>query len=137
MIFITISSVWGQEVKTTSINPEEPGFRLRFSQVSFNGNFSVMAIGDEVNNYYMADFTQLPDKFEKVYFINLVYNSGKIVNIDADIQQDRVWFLANKKYSEKETTETFGQLRDKTLKAANTMTTREKETWMVKNNKFK
>ena len=85
----------------------------------------------------MADFTRFPEKFERVYFINLVYKSGKIVNIDNDLSQNRVWFLVNNKYSGKEAGTEFDQLRDQTLKAATTLTAEEKANWMLKNDKFK
>jgi hypothetical protein len=137
LLILGLSSAWGQESRIAKINPEDPTFRAKYSQLSFNGKFYILAVKDDVNNYYMADFTQFPEKFERVYFLNQVYKSGKIVNIDGDISQERVWFLSNKKFTEQETGETFDQLKDLTLKAASAMTTQEKESWMLKNNKFR
>jgi hypothetical protein len=136
MILVTFSVAWGQESRSSSINPEDPAFREKFSHLNFNGQFCILAVKDAVNNYYMTDFSQFPVKFEKVYFINLVYKSEIIVNIDSDLSQDRVWFLVNNKYSQKEAGAEFILLRDKTLEASATMTTEEKANWMLKNDKF-
>ena len=136
MILLTFSFVRGQEAKTSTINPEDPAFREKFSHLNFDGKFYLLAIKDAVNNYYMADFTQLPQKFERVYFILLVNKSDKIVSIDSDLSQDRVWFMVNNKYSDKEAGVRFDQLRDQTLKASATMTEEEKASWMLKNDKF-
>lgn len=136
MILFSFSIVRGQETGPVTINPEDPGFREKFSHLNFDGKFYLLAVKDAVNNYYMADFSQFPDKFERVYFINLVYKSDIIVNIDSDLSQARVWFLVNNKYSDKEAGTQFIQLREKTLNAATTLTTEEKASWMKKNNKF-
>jgi hypothetical protein len=137
MILFSFGFARGQEITTASINPEDPSFREKFSHLNFDGQFYILAVKDAVNNYYMADFTRFPEKFERVYFINLVYKSGKIVNIDNDLSQNRVWFLVNNKYSGKEAGTEFDQLRDQTLKAATTLTAEEKANWMLKNDKFK
>jgi hypothetical protein len=136
-ILFSISFVRAQDRVHASINPEDPAFREKFSTLDFDKKFYLLAVTDEVNYYYMADFTQMPDKFERVYFINLVYQSDKIVNIDHDLSQSRVWFLVNKKYSKKEVGEEFDLLKDKTITASSTMTKEEKNAWMMKNEKFK
>jgi hypothetical protein len=136
MILFSFSIVRGQETSSASINPEDPAFRQKFNHLDFEGKFYLLAVKDAVNNYYMADFSQFPDKFERVYFINLVYKSDKIVSIDSDLSQDRIWFQVNNKYSGKEAGAQFDQLREKTLNAATTLTSEEKASWMKKNNKF-
>ena len=137
LILFSFNFVRAQESVHASINPEDPAFREKFSTLDFDKRFYLLAVTDEVNYYYMADFTQFSDKFERVYFINLVYQSDKIVNIDHDLSQPRIWFLVNKKYSKKEIGEEFDLLKDKTLKASSSMTTEEKNAWMMKNEKFK
>jgi hypothetical protein len=136
MILLSVNFAWGQNNSSVSINPEDPAFREKFSHLNFDGKFYILAVKDAVNNYYMADFSQLKDKFERVYFVNLVYKSEIIVNIDSDMSQDRVWFLVNNKRSEKEAGAEFDLLRKKTMEAATTMTAEEKAKWMVKNDKF-
>jgi hypothetical protein len=127
----------GQDSRSVSIDPSDPAFREKFSHLDFDGKFYLLAAHDDVNNYYMADYTLFPDKFERVYFFNLVYTNEMIVNIDGDLSQDRVWFLVNKKYSEKEAGMQFDQLKEKTQKAATTFSAEEKASWMLTNDKFK
>jgi hypothetical protein len=136
LIIVTCYNVKAQESSTVSINPADPAFRAKFSELSFNGKFSTMAVTDPVNNYYMADFSQLPVKFEKVYFLSLIFTCGKIVNIDSDLSQNRIWFLANKKYTVKEINILFDELKEKTLKQSSVMTDEQKAVWMKKNDKY-
>jgi hypothetical protein len=136
MILFSFSFARGQENSSASIDPSDPAFREKFSHLDFDGKFYKLAVVDAVNNYYMADFTLFQDQFERVYFIDLVYKSVRIVNIDSDLSQDRVWFLVNKKYSGKEAGDEFDLLREETLKASARLTTQEKESWMLKNSKF-
>ena len=137
MILFSFRFAIGQVNAPASINPEDPAFRQKFSQLTFDGKFYIKAVVDATNDYYLVDFSQFPEKFERVYFVNLVFKSDKIVNIDHDIFQDRVWFLVNNKVSGKEAGAEFDLLRDKTLKASETMTKEEKDQWMLKNDKVK
>jgi len=136
MILFSFSFAMGQERNPVQVNPADPAFRAKFSNMDFNGKFYLLAITDAVNNYYMADFTLFQDKFERVYFINLIYQSGRIVNIDSDLSQGRVWFLANKKFSDKEVAGEFDQLRAETRKVSAGLTAEGKDSWMQKNSKF-
>jgi hypothetical protein len=136
MILFSLGSARGQENNSVSINPSDPAFRAKFSHLDFDGKFYKLAVVDAVNYYYMADFTLFQDKFERVYFINLIYKSGKIVNIDSDLSQDRVWFLVNKKFSTREAGEEFDSLKDQTLKMSDSFSAEEKNNWMQKNSKF-
>ena len=132
-----VTMLRAQEPVAASIHPDDPAFREKFSHLDFDGKFSIMAASDQVNNYYMADFTRLPLKFEKVYFLNLVFSCGKIVNIDPDLTQDRIWFLASNKYSIKEINQLFNELKEKTLKKSSGMTDEQKAGWMKDNDKYK
>jgi hypothetical protein len=137
LTLISVTFIQAQQTSTASIDPTDPAFRQKFSKVDFDGKFYFLAVKDAVNDYYMADFTRLPGKFERVYFVNLVYKSDKIVNIDADLSQDRVWFMVSNKYSKQEAGDEFVRLLDRTLKAAETMSPTEQDEWMKKNDKFK
>jgi hypothetical protein len=119
------------------INPADPAFRAKYKDVDFAGRFSVLAVSDQDNNYYMVDFTKLPTKFEKVYFINLVFKGGKAVNIDSDLSQERVWFLAVKSTKEQSVHDYFLDLKKKTEDAAAAFTAEEQAGWLKKNDKYK
>jgi hypothetical protein len=119
------------------INPDDPEFRAKYNHLIFNDKFVLLAETDQTNNYFIADFSKLTSKFEKVYFLNLVFGSDKIVNIDGDLSHDRIWFLANHKYSEMEIIANFNDLKDKTLKAKIELTENEQKSWLLKNDKVK
>src|SRR5512138_1053258 len=86
-----------QAVSPDSVNPADPAFRAKYDRISFGDQFSLMVHSDSQNNYFIVDLTRLPTKFEKVYFMNLVFKESKVVNIDSDLGKDRLWFLSNKR----------------------------------------
>jgi hypothetical protein len=136
IVLISISFLSGQDQNQVTINPANPAFREKFSHLNFDGKFYILAVKDAVNNYYMADFTDFADRFERIYFINLVYKSGKIVNIDSDLSQPRVWFLVNNKFTQKEAADEFDLLKEKTLKASASLSAEQKAKWLRENDKF-
>jgi hypothetical protein len=135
LLFFIGSQAISQEV--AHINPADPQFRAKYETLSFDNKFVLLAESDPTNNYYIADFSTFSSKFEKVYFLSLVFTSRKIVNIDGDLNQDRIWFLSNKKFSEKETIQEFETLKEQTLKAASGMTEEAKAKWLSENDKYK
>ncbi len=139
LIFLLISGsmVIAQEVSTLQIDPSNPEFRTQFSKLEFKDRFAVLATSDGANNYFMADFSQLPGKFEKIWFLNLIFQSSRIVNIDPGIDRNRVWFLASRKFSEKEVLDEFEELKVRTMKESSQMTETEKSEWMKINDKYK
>jgi hypothetical protein len=134
LLFGSLAALMAQEVY---INPQDPGFRAKYKDVDFAGRFSVVAVSDQDNNYYIVDFTKLPTRFDKIYFINLVFKGDKVVNIDPDLDQDRVWFLAVKTTKEQVVHDYLLNLKKKTEEAAAAMTTEEQSEWLKKNNKYK
>ncbi len=136
-LLLTGTVLFGQESSVEDINPADPAFIEKYEHVDFAGKFAVLVLSNETNNYYMADFTLLPTRFEKVYFLNLVFAGGKIVNIDSDISHKKVWFFSNRVNEKSEILGLFDQLRDKTLKAKATFTDQQKSDWLKKNDKYK
>jgi hypothetical protein len=127
----------GQQMDGKYINPKDPEFRKKYEQANFDGKFAILAETDETNNYFIADFSQLPSKFEKVFFLNLVFKNDKLVNIDSDVTQVKIWFLASKRYQQKEILAIFDRLKEKTTSAGKSFTEPEKEQWLLKNDKYK
>jgi hypothetical protein len=130
----------GATIQTTPagmVDPSDPAFRAKYAGISFGDHFSLMVLSDATNNYYLVDFTWLESKFQKVYFMNLVFGEKKIVNIDSDLGQDRIWFLSNKKNSEQEITDLLLSLKQKTDRKSEEMTAAEQEAWLKANNKYK
>ena len=137
MLVLSCYFAEGQQRHPSTINPQDPAFREKFSQLSFDKNFSILAVRDQYNNYYMADFTQFQERFEKVWFISLLSSSTKIASIDDDLSQPRPWFMAENKYTDKEIATEFNDLKEKTLNASSSMTAEEKKSWLLKNDKLK
>jgi hypothetical protein len=49
----------------------------------------------------------------------------------------KIWFLASKKYQEKEILAIFERLKDKTLQMGKRFTEPEKDKWLIENDKYK
>jgi hypothetical protein len=114
----------------------QSGVNLVFDQSGFGNKFSVLVTSDSDYDYYAADITKLPARFEKIYFLNLVYNEQKIFSIDADITKDQLWFKAYKTYKENEITCLFDDLKSKTIEADKSFTDDQKADWLAKYDKF-
>ena len=105
------SSTAVQTVTGVAVNPEDPAFRARYKDLNFGDHFVLNVFSDDKNNYYAVDFSKLPSRFEKVYFMNLVFKKDKVVNIDSDISQQQVWFLASKMFTESSITDILNTLK--------------------------
>ena len=136
LLWIPFSMALGQEMKEVVIDPANPEFRDKFKEVSFDGKLALKVLNDETNDYYLLDLTRFRSGFEKVWFINLIFHEEKIVCIDHDLTGDRMWFLANRKYSEKEVLDLFTTLKEYTDRRSAQMTLEEKQLWMDVNDKY-
>ena len=136
-LFILLMPFAGIRSQEVYINPADPAFRARYGEVEFGDRFSLVAVSDAGNNYYLVDFTKLPSRFEKVYFLNLTYKSDRVVCIDSDLTQDRLWFSAPKERKESDVTDYFLDLKKKTLKASSVYSGEEKMQYLNKNDKLK
>jgi hypothetical protein len=136
-LLLTGFAVTAQTSENTEINPKDPAFRSKYANVDFKGKFSVQVLHDNTNNYYLVDFSKLKDKYEKVYFLSLVYQEGKIVNIDSDLKQDKIWFLSVTNNPVEEINKLLMDLKDKTIKKSNSLSQDQKRKWLLENDKFK
>jgi|WetSurMetagenome_2_1015567.scaffolds.fasta_scaffold18860_4 hypothetical protein len=125
-----------QLLAASEINPEDPAFRAKYKDISFGGHFIIDVLSDEKNTYYIVDFSKLPSRFEKVYFMNLIFKKDKIVNIDSDITRQQVWFLAAKMFSVSSVEEMVNSVKADTDKANASFTDKEKENWLKENDKY-
>lgn len=119
------------------INPADPQFRQQYDSMVFGDKFVLLAESDQTNNYFIADFSKFSSKFEKVYFLSLVFPSKNVVNIDGDLSHDRIWFLANKKYSSEEVIKELLEDKEKSISFAASLTEDEKNNWLKTNDKYK
>jgi hypothetical protein len=141
MIFCSLMLLWGsclmaQEPQGMVDDPTDPVFRAQFEQVDFKGNTAVEVLDDASRRYFLVDMTSFPSRFEKIWFLNLVFADDMIVNMDSDLSQDRMWFMAFKTYPKQDVLDHFEALKKKTLDAREKMTSEEKAKWMAKHDKY-
>jgi hypothetical protein len=125
-----------REAPADSIDPADPAFRARYASIPFKDHFSLKVASDKSNNYYIVDFGSLASRFQKVWFLNQVFSQHRVINIDSDITQDRVWFMASNQYPEKDVQELFLNLKKRTEEQSASMTKEEQEAWLKKNDKY-
>lgn len=126
-----------QEASINEIDLSNPEFRTQFIPLEFKGKFAQLVTADTTNNYFIVDMTHFQSKFEKIWFLTLIFSSEKIVSFDSGIGQEQLWFLAHRLYSEKEILEEFTAIKEKTLKESSQLTESEKSEWMKINDKYK
>jgi hypothetical protein len=120
-----------------NVDPADSLFNAKYTSFDFKSRFAALAETDALNNYYLVDFKMLPDRFERVWFMNLVFQHPEVVNIDPDIRKAKLWFQSNKRYPGKDITDLLDKLMKKTTEAAKSMTEPEKTGWLKNNDKYK
>ncbi len=110
---------------------------LQFDQHKFGDRFCVLAVDDGENNYYVTDLTKLPSRFERIYFLNLVYKEKIVVNIDPDIDNEQMWFKAFDITAEEEVICLINDLKDEALEANAQFSDEERSTWLEQYDKYK
>ena len=116
---------------------DDPAFRAKYVTFEFGNHFSAYIQSDDVNNYFLVDFTRLTTRFQKIWFINLTFGEKKIVNIDSDLNKGYVCFVANKRFSSGEIEKLFDDLLEKTTRASAEMTVEKQSEWLRNNDKYK
>ena len=90
LLAIFVSTAFTQDLQEQYINPADPAFRAKYESLVFNDKFVLLAESDNNNNYYIADFSKFKSRFEKIYFLNLVFQSEKIVNLEGNLEHQQV-----------------------------------------------
>jgi len=134
LLYFSMIGIWAQ---SGAIHPGDLGFRQKYADFDFKGQFAGVIDRDGVNNYFLLDFSKLASRFERVYFMNLTFDSYQLVNIDPIVTEDRICFMANEKYDKNEQLSIFEELKNKTTKIAATWSGDEKVRWLKKNDKYK
>ena len=101
-----------------------------------DGKFAVWAGSNGERSYYYFDLTQLPTRFDKVCFMNLLYKNEPIVSMDSDIRKDQLQVMAESRLTEKQVLDELDQLKQKVAKTAASMNEAEKTTYLKTNDKF-
>lgn len=138
LLLIVFAGITGAaKAQTFNIDPNDPAFIEKYASFDFKGKFAAKAESDEKNNYYLLDFAQLPGRFEKVYFLNLSFKTIEIVNLDANLLYNTIWFLSNKSNPEKQVIDLFLDLKKRSLEAATSYSDQQKAQWLKDNDKYK
>jgi hypothetical protein len=134
LVLITNLAVRAQQ---PGIQPDDPAFILKYENFDFHGKFAAMIGKDEANNYFLADFSKLPSRFDRVYFMNLSFSSPELVNIDPVITKDKVCFKASVKNNETEVIKLLEGIEQKVMATSSSWTEAAKSDWLKNNDKYK
>jgi len=132
LLFFTIT-LWAQAA--VYITADQDNLQ-KYADVDFKGQFSVLVEKSGSNNIYLVDFSRLATRFERVYFMNLSFNTHRIVNIDPTVQENRVRFMSYEKNEPADVLKQLEEMRIKATQTATAWTTEEKSDWLVKNDKY-
>lgn len=121
----------------TQILPADPAFIAKYANFDFLGNFASVIDKDSANNYFLLDFSKLPTRFERVYFMNLSFSSDELINIGPDITRDQVCFMSNNKYNETSVLIIFDEIKKKVALTSSSWSDEKKSEWLKENDKYK
>ena len=134
LLLIANVMTFGQQA---DIRPGDTAFTAKYAKFDFQGNFAAVIEQDAMNNYYLLDFSLLPTRFERVYFMNLSFLSQELVNIDPEVSKNRVCYLSNRKYEADRILKILTGIKAKVIYTASTWTETEKAQWLTANDKYK
>jgi len=118
------------------VQPDDPSFVAKYADLDFNGKFATTIIKDDANNYFLLDFSLLPTRFDRVFFMNLSFSSEEIINIDPVVTRNRVCFMSNQKYSEVDVLKIFDEIKGKVVAISSSWSDDKKAEWLKDNDKY-
>ncbi len=118
------------------VSPDDPAFIAKVASFDFKGQFAARIDQDGTNRYYLADFSMLSTRFERVWFMNLSFGTGKLVNVDPDLRKDRVIFKADKTYDDDLILRVFGELKEQTHRTSVDWSDTQKNEWLSSHDKY-
>lgn len=73
-----------------SLNQDNIGL---ITSYSFEGNFAVLLVTDEISNYFLLDLSLLNGEFENKYFVNEVYKNNLFIQYEHGMPASKAWVL--------------------------------------------
>lgn len=122
---------------TASPDSGDSTFVAKYKNFNFNGSFAVCVENDTVSNYYLVDFSQFKDQFERIFFMNQCFADSRIVNLGYNDKEPTVIFKAHRNYPVNEIISIFRDFKKETLTRASAWSESERTQWVQKNNKYK
>ncbi|MDP1622574.1 MAG: hypothetical protein Q8M08_09590 [Bacteroidales bacterium] len=132
-MFFAILTVSAQQ---PGVQPDDPAFIAKYANFNFKGKFASVIESDGINNYFLLDFSQLPTRFDRVYFMNVSFASKEIINIDPDLNKTRVCFMANVKYDQNEVLAIYDDIKKKVVETSFSLPADKKAEWLKNNDKY-
>lgn len=90
---------------------------------------------DEVNNFFVVDFSKFNSDFEKFYFKDLVFKNKTLSSIDAGINRKTAWFQSAKVYTQAVAETEIEKLINETKRASSVFSEEQKTEMMKKHKK--
>ena len=122
----------------TRAQDNEPfkAWEMQVKSTGFGDKFSLQPANDSEYDYYVVDLTKLPSRFERIYFLNLVYRTDSVVNIDPDINDDMMWFKAYHLYNPENISCLLDEYKVRANRAEEEYSDEEKAGWLQSHDKF-
>ncbi|MFZ4520650.1 MAG: hypothetical protein ACOYNC_03035 [Bacteroidales bacterium] len=124
------------KAQVEGVQPNEPAFIAKYADIDFKGKFALSIEPNALTNYYLLDFSKLPSRFEKVYYMNLSFSSGELINIDPVITKSRVCFMSNKQYPEADVIAVFEKIKRIVADTSAVWSVARKTEWLKGNDKY-
>lgn len=86
--------------------------------------------------FYHIDFTQLTERFQKVYFITRLNQHEEIVIVDSDIQSDAFKVYAMDEYPETHVKAILDGLKETATRKSESLNADQKIKWLERNDKY-
>jgi len=128
---------FGAMAQQKCIDPSDSALVQKYADFDFHGNFALMVEKDNLNNYFLADLSSFTGRFERVWFLNLVFQHPEVVNIDPNISRNHIWFQAHSRYSVQSILDQLDVCKKETMASSERWSPSEKSNWLKMNDKYK
>lgn len=108
----------------------DPVVFTKYKDYNYQGKFAIQLEADALHNYYMVDMRQLPGQFERLYFLDQVSKSGKLVWANKVAPILDAWIQVEKQYQEKDIQTIFNSLKSKTNEKSLLLNENQKLDWL-------
>lgn len=127
----------GARAQQKCIDPSDSALIQKYADFDFHGSFALMVEKDNLNNYFLVDLSSFAERFERVWFMNMVFQHPEVVNIDPNISRKQIWFQAHSRYSVQSILDQLDVCKKETMASSERWSPSEKSNWLKMNDKYK